>query len=826
MMRTLPSGTVTLLFTDIEGSTKLLRELGDVYVDALASHRRTLRDAFDRHHGVEVDTQGDAFFVAFADASEATAAAIEAQQGLAEGPVHVRMGVHSGRPTVTEEGYVGLDVHKAARIAAAGHGGQIVASADTTALLGDAALVTDLGEHRLKDFDEPVALFQVGDGLFPPLRTISNTNLPRPASAFLGREGEVADVLLLYRDGARLVTLTGPGGSGKTRLAIEAASELVSESPAGVYWVPLAPIDDPELVLETIAQTLGAKEELGRHIGERDMLLLLDNLEQVVQASAPLSRLVRRCPNLRLLMTSRELLRLDGEFEYPVPPLARQDAVRLFCLRARVEPTHDIAELCSRLDDLPLAIELAAARARILSPAEILERLSRRLDLFRGGRDTEPRQLTLRATIEWSHGLLSDDERRLFAGLAVFVDGCTLEAAEAVCDADLDVLQALADKSLVRRTGERFWMLETIRDFAIERLAESGHARSLEQRHFEFFGALAESANLAADAEGPQRHDLVIPELGNLRAALDQIGESDPEGALGLAIALENAWVTQNPSEGARRIGSLLAAGRDLPAPLLARAFRAMGGTTEPTGQIDAAEAWYRKGLALCRELRDDVGVARLLHRMGSVAFKRGDLGSSRSFLEESLELTSRARSPRIEAQVLTTLGHVEFGEGNHELGLQLLQRGAAICAEIGFVWWQASALQGLAEYGVQLDWVEETERWSREALGLFHRIGDREGIVYCLAALAWVFGARGSPERAGLLWGAIEAEESRESFPSWQADRDGYARAIQEHAGSAFEGGREAGRRLPFERAVELALEAAGPGPDRGRRVRPRGPG
>jgi hypothetical protein len=415
----LPSGTVTLLFTDIEGSTRLLNELGaEAYEEALAEHRRLLRRAFAQRDGVEVDTQGDAFFYAFPSAAEAIEAAREGQQALSVGPIRVRMGLHTGRPHVGSEGYVGEDVHLAARIAAAGHGGQVLVSQATRALV-DGELA-DLGEHRVKDFSEPVWIFQLGEERFPPLKTISNTNLPRPASSFVGREREVSEVVELLQDGARLVTLSGPGGSGKTRLAIESAAELVPEFRNGVFWIGLAALRNSALVAETVAQTLGAKDGLAEHIGERELLLLVDNFEQVVEAASELGSLLESCPNLRLLVTSRELLRIRGEVEYSVPPLAQPEAVELFCARSQLQRSDDIAELCRRLDNLPLAVELAAARTSVLSPAQILERLSQRLDLLKGGRDSESRQQTLRATVEWSHDLLSADEQRLFARLSVF----------------------------------------------------------------------------------------------------------------------------------------------------------------------------------------------------------------------------------------------------------------------------------------------------------------------------------------------------------------------------------------------------------------------
>ena len=448
MRRDLPTGTVTLLFSDVEGSTTLLHELGvEAYADVLAEHRRIVRGACAAEGGVEVDNQGDAFFFAFRSASAALAAARAVTDGLAAGRIQVRIGLHTGTPFVTEEGYVGDDVHLAARVGASAHGGQVVLSRTTRALV-DGLPLTDLGEHRLKDIPGAVSIFQLGGERFPPLKTISNTNLPRPASSFIGRERELGALLATIRS-ARLVTLTGPGGSGKTRLALEAAATLVPSYKAGVFWVGLASLRDPALVSETIAQTLGSKNGLAEHIGERELLLLLDNLEQVIEAAPQLSALLNACANLNVLVTSRELLRVQGEVEYGVPPLASSEAVALFCERSGLEPSGEIAELCVRLDQLPLAVELAAARAKALSPRQILERLTQRLDLLEGGRDADPRQQTLRATIDWSHDLLSEEEQRVFRALSVFA-GCTLEAAEAVCAAEIDTLQSLVEKSLLR----------------------------------------------------------------------------------------------------------------------------------------------------------------------------------------------------------------------------------------------------------------------------------------------------------------------------------------------------------------------------------------
>src|SRR5215207_5584023 len=440
----LPSGTVTLLFTDIEGSTRLLEEVGEGYAELLGGHRQVLRDSFARHGGVEFGTEGDAVFAAFAGAAGAVAAAADAQRALAGGPVRVRFGIYTGEPTVTDHDYVGLDVHRTARIAAAGHGGQIVLSEATQALLDDELELRDLGEHRLKDISTPVRLFQVGRNHFPPLRTLSGGHLPLEPVALVGRRQEVAELtLLLGTERCRLVTVTGPGGIGKTSLAVAAAAELLESFEHGVTLVELAAITDPAVVLPAIAEALGVEGDVARHIGAREQLFVLDNLEQVVAAAGELSRMQSFCPNLSLLVTSREPLRIAGERELPLAPLAEA-----------VQPGFSaddglIAEICSRLDSLPLAIELAAARVKVLSPDQLLLRLNRRLPFLTAGRrDLPERQRTLRATIEWSHDLLAAEEQRLFARLGVFSGGWTLDAAEQVCDAELDVLALLLDKSL------------------------------------------------------------------------------------------------------------------------------------------------------------------------------------------------------------------------------------------------------------------------------------------------------------------------------------------------------------------------------------------
>ncbi len=545
-----PAGTVTFVFTDLEGSTELLVALGDrAYQQLLAGHRQAIRTACARHGGYEVDNQGDSFFFAFASAEHAVAAVVEALNAEADGPLRVRVGIHTGEPSLDPPKYVGLDVHRAARVMAAAHGGQVLLSPSTRALLGSKIDARDLGEHRLKDFAAPQHLYQLRvDGLpheFPPLRTVSRTNLPHPPSSFVGRERELADVQELLAGADRVVTLTGPGGSGKTRLALEVAGELVPAFAGGVFWVPLASLREPALVVDSIAQTLGAGDDLHDHIGARELLLLLDNFEQVATAAPALATLLHACPSVRLLVTSREPLRIAGEREYPVSPLEAGDGVELFCARANLDPSPAIAELCRRLDRLPLAIELAAARAKALAPEQLLERLGRRLDLLQGGRDIEPRQQTLRATVAWSYDLLEAPVQELFARVAVFADGFTLEAAEEICDADIDDLVSLVDRSLVNRSGKRYWLYETIRECAAERLAACGLEPELRARAAAWFLDLAEASELASRT-GDRAHwfGRLEDEHDNLRDLLLRAHElPDPALEIRLVASLWRFWV-------------------------------------------------------------------------------------------------------------------------------------------------------------------------------------------------------------------------------------------------------------------------------------------
>jgi predicted ATPase len=816
-MRKLPDGTVTFLFTDIEGSTKLLHELGaERYARSLAEHRRVLRQAFQDHRGVEVDTQGDAFFVAFGDAGEALAAAREAQQALAAEAIRVRMGLHTGEPLLTDEGYVGFDVHKAARICSAGHGGQILVSERTKLAVADGEL-RSLGAHRLKDLTAPEPLYQLGEAEFPPLKSLNQSNLPVQPTPFVGREKELGEVLgLLGRHDLRLLTLTGPGGSGKTRIAVQAAAEVVEAQEHGVWWVGLQAVQDAALVEPAIASTIGASGDLAAHIGNKRMLLLLDNLEQVVEAAPGLAGLLASCPNLSLLVTSRETLHLTAEQEYAVPPFVEQEAVGFFLARARAVrgdfvDDGSVLPICRRLDYLPLALELAAARVKALSQAQILERLEQSLPLLTGGpRDAPERQRTLRGTIEWSHDLLSPEEQQLFRRLSAFSGGCGLVAAEEVCGADLDTLQSLVDKSLLRFDQERYSMLETIREFAVERLDESGEADKVRRRHADFFLALAESANMSAEGDYGRRYDLLLPEQDNLRAAVDWLlASGEIELGFRFTVALENFWVITDPFEGMRRFEALFEAGGDVEPVLRARALRCYGGSSHVSGKYEQAVRAYEESLALFRAQDDEQGVAVLLHRLGVSALVV-DKSEARELLEESLEKFRRTGSRRGEGEAIGSLGHLEHAEGNLEGALALYEESAAIVAPLGFTWWEMNMYGAYAECALELGRISEGVTRARESLALASEIGDRQGIVYALAVLAWGAAAHRDPVRAGRLWGALEAEERRAPVGQWEDEREDYAKRVLEVGAPQFEQAREAGRGLSLESAIGEALEGA----------------
>jgi len=789
----LPTGTVTFLFTDVEGSTRLLRELGaERYGDALAEHRRLIRDACAGNGGVEVDTQGDAFFIAFPAAAPALAAARQLTEALTTGPIRVRVGVHTGEALVTSDGYVGEDVHLAARVAASAHGGQVVLSGATAAIADDREL-TDLGEHRLEDVDGPVAIFQLGVERYPPLKTISNTNLPRAASSFVGRERELEEVRSRIEGGGRLVTLTGPGGSGKTRVAIEAATALIPSFKAGVFWVGLASLREPALVIETIAQTLGAKNGLAEHIGERELLLLVDNFEQVIEAAPKLASLLGACPKLTLLVTSRELLRVQGELEYPVPPLAEAEAVALFCARSQLEPTAEIAELCGRLDSLPLAVELAAARTKALTPAQILERLAQRLDLLRAGRDADPRQQTLRATIEWSHDLLSEPERQLFRRLSVFAGGSTLEAAEAVCDADLDTLQSLVDKSLLRFSSGRYWMLETIREYASEQL-EPRELDAVRRQHRAYMVGLAE-------AGAPHMHNRdesavsarLAPDYANFRAAVSYaLAAAEPDDVGRILGAVYPFFISHGHLGEVREWAEAALAARDrLSDHGLAETLMGGGEIARFAGDLDRAIELKDELTAVEGDLQRPNWRAATLADLCEIALDQGHLARARDYAEQCAAAGGGARADLCFAELALRAGDLGSAESRGLAALAELEPGAFNHACVLELLGEAARRAG-DEAGAQ-------DRFS-EALRSFATLADGGGIADSLEGLSRLAAASGDGERAGRLLGA--AQRLRETRGRRPIRTDLPVAAVPDAALAA-------GRALTLEEAVDYALRS-----------------
>jgi predicted ATPase len=829
-MRELPSGTVTLLFTDIEGSTRLLHELGDRYGEVLAEHRRVLREAFARENGVEVDTQGDAFFIAFGEASDAVAAAKAAQLALDAGPVRVRIGIHTGEPDLGEEGYVGVDVHRGARIAAAGHGGQVLLSRATRDLLHNTVELVDLGEHRLKDLPEPEWLFQLGVEEFPPLKSLNNTNLPAAANALVGRGRELEELTaFLRRNEVRLLTLTGAGGTGKTRLALEVAAELVGEYPNGVFFVPLAPISDPSLVVPTIAQTLGVKEQAGepldralsRELESKTMLLFVDNFEQVVGAAPDVAKLLERAPQLNVLATSREPLHLGAELEYAVPPLPDSEAVGLFRARAaNAEPPEAVAEICRRLDGLPLAIELAAARTKVLPPGKLLERLEQRLPLLVGKRrDVPARQQTLRATIAWSYDLLSSEEQRLFARLAAFAGGFTLEAAEEICGAELDTVSSLVDKSLVRLSGDRFWMLETIREFAAERLGESGKPREWQLRHAEFFLALAEAAEPefmgARQLEWLQRleveHDNLRMAIGFLRQTADAVRE------LRLVGSLWRFWYLRGFfGEGRRRLEDALAAGEGQSAALREKILYGAAVLAHRQGDYERAATLAEKRLTLAEQLGDTHLLASALLGVGLMESVRSNYERGRATVERSADLARQTGQKEILAMALTNLGGTAQVQGDYERAGARFEEALVLFRELSDTHGIGATLANLGSLAHEQGRREDARALLSEGLKVAREFGDKEVIAWCFEDLAAVAAGEIEAERAARLLGALEVLREDTGAAPQPTEREVHERTMTflgaELDDEALARAWDEGRSLTLEQATDYALERSGP--------------
>ena len=708
----LPMGTVTFLFSDIEGSTGLVQNLDvTAYRQMIEQHHRLIRSAMAAHDGAERGTQGDGFLVVFADAQSAVTAAVTAQRSLAEATwpagvrVRVRMGLHSGTGIPGGDDYIGVDINRAARIAAAAHGGQVLVS-DTTRALTERTLplgvaIRDVGAHHLKGLELPERLFQLTiedlDSEFPPLRTmqVGKAHLPARMTSFVGRRADLDQLHdMLGRN--RLISLIGPGGTGKTSLAIEMAREAAKEFADGAWFVDLAPLTDPAVVGPTVARCLGlvelperpVVELLKAHLANRELLLVLDNFEQLLAASGFVDDMLGSAPGLKVLVTSRSILNLYGEQEFPVPPLAlpeqgvqldidhvtKYEAVELFVDRARLarpgfritdENAQTVAEICFRLDGLPLAIELAASRTRFMEPREILVRLEQHLPVLGAGGDNLPsRQRTLKGAITWSYELLKPDERDLFVRLSIFAGGCTIEAAEAICNSGevgadiLDGIASLVAQSLVGQksdSGEsRFTMLVTIREFGRELLDSSGLRDEVGRRHLSYFRDLAERAEPHILGVGEVGWlDLFEREHDNAREALRFALDTHlAESGMRLGAALWRFWLQRGYlREGRSWLEALLAMYPDDVSPDRAKAYTALGGLAYWLSDTDTTEHAYESALSIYRQLEDSDAVAEALYNLAFVPIMRQDHEEGRRRSQTNLELAVTIGNPHLVAR-------------------------------------------------------------------------------------------------------------------------------------------------------------------------------
>jgi predicted ATPase/class 3 adenylate cyclase len=873
-MAELPTGTVTFLFTDIEGSTNLARTLGDRWPSVLEEHHAILRRAIREVGGTCVRTEGDAFFAVFASAVDTIAACAEAQRTLAEYPwppdglVRVRMGMHTGEGRTGGGEYVGLDVHRAARIAAAAHGGQVLLSAATktvTETLPPGVAVRDLGAHRLKDFEEPQRIFQLVipdlPSDFPPIKTLEiPTNLPARLTSFVGRDRELARIIDVL-ESARLVTLTGPGGTGKTRLALRTGSEILDRFPDGVFFVDLAPITDPALVPSAILTTVGPRggagprselERLQIELQDREILLILDNFEQVIEAGAAVAAILAAAQRTRVLATSRAPLRLEGEREIPVAPLdfpgAAEpasprdlygfEAVALFAERATAidpgfaideENAGVIVEICRRLDGLPLAIELAASRLRVLSPSAMLKRLDRVLPLLSGGpRDLPDRQRTLRDAIEWSYRLLPPAVASLFRRLSVFAGGFTIDAAESIGDLDgaletgvLEGIEALLDASLVRRGDpmggpDRFEMLQTIREYGLEQLEHEAEAGEVQRRHAHFFLELAESSE--AGFRGPDLERLMglfHVEHDNLRAALMwALDEDQGDVALRLVSALWRFWHLHGDlASGRRWTEQALALPSAAPrSRVKAKALLAAGSFAYWQLDERAMSNWYQDALAMFEELDDEAGVAAARYNTAFGLGIEGRLEEAIQMLRSSRALFEKLGDRRAVADSLFGLALMHRLRGDIAIARETGEEALASHRELGDLFGIVGSLSVVGIAAAQLGDLDTAQAHFLETVAIEEAVGERTGLALSLDNLADLEIRRGNLVRAMRLAGASEVMKEGvggQAPPEVITLSDPRGRARPVMSQQEIETAWEEGRRMSVEQAITYARES-----------------
>ena len=815
----LPVGTLTFLFTDIEGSTQLMQKLGDGYVQAQVEHHAILRAAFQSKQGRELRTEGDSFFCVFESALDACGAAAEAQRGFIarQSPLRVRVGLHTGEAPLVGEEYIGLDVHHAARVAAAAHGGQVLISETTQSLVerGLAAdmHVRDLGVHRLKDLARPERLYQlVIDGVpdtVPALRTLDATpnNLPTQLTSFVGRSADVEEARRLLA-GTHLLTLTGPGGIGKSRLSLQLAAEMASAFPDGTFFVALSAVTDPGLIPSVIAQSIGLSTSGNRppidvvqeHLRTKRVLLVLDNLEQLLpDGAAVVSAVLHGAPDAKVVATSRAPLHVYGEQEMALQPLrlpdarsaqsaaalSQYEAVKLFIERA-LAARHDfrvtnenapaIAGICEHVDGLPLAIELAAARIKLFSPQALLTRLQSSTSVLAGGsRDLPSRQQTLRGAIAWSYDLLDGAQKRLFARFGVFARGASLEQAEAVCGPETELgvdvltgLDELADQSLLRRLPEfeepRLLMLQVIREYAMELLQESGDAGMIRDRHAAAFQQMAEAA--APHLTGDERKkwlDRLEADHDNFRAAFDWVQSSgDARRALCLGAAFWRFWQMRGHlREGRSRLDAILAMrGVDSHPIERARALEAAGGVAHWQGDVAAEERFYDECLALARAAGDRGAIANALYNASFPRFlERKNLPEGLALAEEALALYRDLGDDRGMARCLWAIGNVYHQSGEYEKAIPPLDEAIALNRRLDDRFSLGWAMHTRITVAIVKRDPDLARTLTREALEIFGSARDLSGIVLLLDDAASVAKLEGDDKRALRLAGAAASQ-------------------------------------------------------------------
>ena len=881
--------TLALLFTDIEGSTRMLERLGERFADVIREHHRVMRTAIQVAGGREISTAGDSFFAVFERAAGAVECAEHAQREFAavewpggETP-RVRMGIHAGLASISSGEFVGIDVHRAARVMSVAYGGQVLLTDAVVGLLGSGVPVRDLGYHRLKDLSAPEHLFQlIAPGLdaeFPALRSLNRSNLPTPAHPLVGRKHEIARALeLLSRDEVRLLTLLGPGGAGKTRLSIELAADSIGRYRDGVWIVPLAPIPDQELMVSELARVLEVNPVAGESLqqtliarmAEREILLVLDNFEHLLDAANVVASLIAAAPRLDVLATSREPLRIRGEHRMEIGPMPVGDASELFLQRAaavRPELSSDaedraaVERICLRLDGLPLALEMAAPRIAIFSPRVLETRLAERLALPEGPRDLPERQRTLRATIDWSYQLLDEPEQALFASLAPFIGGVRIDSAEAIWgQASIEGLISLAEKSLLGRRDDqdrepRFWMLETVREFAIERAGVDGGFDRAAGLHAVHYYELAEQA--APQLHGAEQRRWVVrleQEHANLRAALDHFAEHDPARAVRMAADLEWFWVVRGyAAEGLGRLTDLLARvpvdapdrGRALAAagqlalqvgdtedaqPLLeealslarrdgdqrlgSHALTHLGWATEALGDVESAGSQHLEAIAMAREAEDGSALGIALNNLAVMNARRGNFEAARPMLEESLDLARRRGHSSVIALTGANLATVAVEAGDLDAAEVLAAEALARAREIGSRPLIAGTLVTQAEISLARDEVDRASARIVAAIDAERPFYDLESGASLLSLAGTLAAIRRQPVRAAMLWAA--ADRGRERVRLAEAPNIGLLRTKWQpraHADAPDETSWNAawtgGRQLSTEDALELATGA-----------------